>query len=278
MGKMRNIVITGLPRSGTTLTCHLLHKLNDTVALHEPMAVNRFIGMSMDEICDSIESYFSNTRISLHERGVAVSNHVAGAVPDNTFGEARNAEGYRVFREKKSLGEIEISKPLSDDFMLCIKHNGVFAYLLEHLVSRFSCYAIVRNPVSVMASWNSVNLPVKDGHIPAAEAIDPELKESLAAIDDKHERQIYILSWFFRHFRASLSDSSILRYEDIVASGGSALAVVNPDAAELSEPLQSKNLSDLYDASLMRDLASRLLETDGDYWHFYRREEIADLV
>jgi hypothetical protein len=32
-----DVVLTGLPRSGTTLTCHLLNKLPDTVALHEPM-------------------------------------------------------------------------------------------------------------------------------------------------------------------------------------------------------------------------------------------------
>ena len=30
-----NIVLTGLPRSGTTLACRLLNLLPDTVALHE---------------------------------------------------------------------------------------------------------------------------------------------------------------------------------------------------------------------------------------------------
>jgi hypothetical protein len=33
-----NVVLTGLPRSGTTLVCRLLNKLPDTVALHEPLS------------------------------------------------------------------------------------------------------------------------------------------------------------------------------------------------------------------------------------------------
>ncbi len=32
-----NIILTGIPRSGTTLICYLLNKIPNTVALHEPM-------------------------------------------------------------------------------------------------------------------------------------------------------------------------------------------------------------------------------------------------
>lgn len=32
-----NIILTGLPRSGTTLSVHLLNKLPNTVGLHEPI-------------------------------------------------------------------------------------------------------------------------------------------------------------------------------------------------------------------------------------------------
>src|SRR5262245_2561552 len=33
----RNVLVAGIPRSGTTLTCHLLNSLPDIVALHEPI-------------------------------------------------------------------------------------------------------------------------------------------------------------------------------------------------------------------------------------------------
>ena len=39
---MRNVLVTGTPRSGTTLICSLVNKLPDTVALHEPMNVWEF--------------------------------------------------------------------------------------------------------------------------------------------------------------------------------------------------------------------------------------------
>ena len=38
----RNIVITGPGRSGTTLTCHLLNKLPNTVALSEPINPGKY--------------------------------------------------------------------------------------------------------------------------------------------------------------------------------------------------------------------------------------------
>jgi len=34
----KNIILTGIPRSGTTLVCHLLNILYDTNALQEPKA------------------------------------------------------------------------------------------------------------------------------------------------------------------------------------------------------------------------------------------------
>ena len=37
-----DIVLTGVPRSGTTLICYLLNKVPDAIALHEPMAVAEF--------------------------------------------------------------------------------------------------------------------------------------------------------------------------------------------------------------------------------------------
>lgn len=44
-----NVVLTGLPRSGTTLACRLLNLLPDTVALHEPIAPGRFAGLADEQ-------------------------------------------------------------------------------------------------------------------------------------------------------------------------------------------------------------------------------------
>jgi hypothetical protein len=51
-----NIVSTGLPRSGTTLTCHLLNKLPNTVALHEPIAPGQFVDLESEDAEDGAAS------------------------------------------------------------------------------------------------------------------------------------------------------------------------------------------------------------------------------
>ena len=87
---MRNVLITGTPRSGTTLLCSLLNKLPDMVALHEPMNVWDFPKCpDASAVADVIEAFCVETRKSLHERGVAMSKHVAGRVRELADAEAR---------------------------------------------------------------------------------------------------------------------------------------------------------------------------------------------
>ena len=68
---MRNVLITGTPRSGTTLLCSLLNKVPDTVALHEPMNVWDFPKCKdAQAIADVIESFCTETRASLREHSL----------------------------------------------------------------------------------------------------------------------------------------------------------------------------------------------------------------
>jgi len=67
----------------------------------------------------------------------------------------------------------------------------------------------------------SVDLPVNRGRIPAGEHFDPRLKQSLDMTKDCLSRQLYIYQWFINKFR--LSGLPVIRYEDVVASGGAVL-------------------------------------------------------
>jgi hypothetical protein len=278
LSKPRDVLVTGLPRSGTTLTCHLLQKLPDTVALHEPMAFGRFTdGRSRDEICGDIERFLRKQRRSISERGVAFSKHNEGKVPDNPVGSKRNDEGKRT-NEGMDRGEIVIDKDLPAGFMLVVKHNSSFTAILDALVPRFEVFAVMRNPFGVLGSWNSISLEVGTGHVPAAEKLDPALAADLAKIPDVVDRQIRILQWFYGRYRDLLPDERVLRYEDVVATRGKRLAAVNPLAANLDEPLESRNKNKLYDAAAMRAIGERLLATDGAYWTYYTRESVRELM
>ena len=287
-----NALLAGVPRSGTTLTCELLNLLPDAVALDEPMKVRFLTGRDQVEdggtdqdrnrprdrglICDSIEAFLDESRRSIAESRTAFSQQVDGRVFGGKFSDDYGEGDLRTKLATK--GEITIDKDLPVDFLLVIKHTGAFTALLEDLVGRFRVYATVRNPLSILSSWQTVPFPGKDGHHPVAEEIDAGLARELAAIEDRIDRQIRLVGWFFERYRDLLPSENVIRYESIVESGGGALAGITPSAAALGEPLESRNRASVYDQEGMREIGERLLRSDGAYWDFYARESVTELL
>jgi hypothetical protein len=278
LSAMRNVLLTGTPRSGTTLICSLLNKLPDTVAVHEPIDVWDFAECrDGGAVADLIEHFCAETRKSLHEQGFAISKHVRGKIPDNVATDQVNRAGTRLRRTEH--GRVDIDKPLSRDFTLAVKHPMAFSALLETLSERFECYAIIRNPLATLASWNSLAwFPLKDGHSPIGEKLDVDLARDLAAKSDPLERQIHILEWFYDRFRRFLPERALIKYEDLIVSRGRELAKLFPAAAELDEELSSKNVNKYYDRALMTDLGERLLRRQGAIWNFYNKRDVESLL
>jgi ribosome-associated protein YbcJ (S4-like RNA binding protein) len=276
---MRNpndIIITGIPRSGTTLTCHLLNKLPGVVALHEPMHPPKFFGAPFDEIITEIKRFFDAQRDSILNNGTAISKSVSGAVPDNPVGKVDERTGKR---EVKINGRtILVTKPLGQDFKLAIKHPSMFTALIKPVDDNFPCFAIIRNPLSVLLSWNSVPYSQSNGHAPAAEAFDSNLSDSLKKEKNVYARQLILLDWFFSKYKSTLTYQQILRYEDIVATGGKALAVIAESANQLNEPLTSKNTNKLYNLENRYHFLDMLLNCNGSYFDFYDKKDIIRLL
>lgn len=273
----KNVVLTGLPRSGTTLACYLLNKVPDTVALSEAFTPGRSVKLRGEAaLCDRLDRFFGRMRRMIDEEKAALSKQIGGEVPANPFDQEKHEGGAR--RQLASKGRISITKELSPDFLLIIKQPGLFTLLLPTLLQRFPCYALVRNPLAVLASWNSLETGNQKGRFPLAEMYDEDLVRRLDAEQDDAGRQLCLMSWFFERYRQNLPEGSVIRYEEMVASGGKALSPLVPAAESLDEPLQSKNLSPLYDRRTMSEMGERLLESEGAYWHFYSREEVENLM
>jgi hypothetical protein len=274
-GKMnkRNIVLTGLGRSGTTLTCYLLNKLPNTVALSEPIAPSRFAHLLPDTeaVVDGIEEYYRKMRRMARKKGVIISKHVGGVVPDNTKGMV-NGERRRIAEK----GKIAVGKNLEPGFWLAIKDVNMFSMLLPTLTKRFPCYAIVRNPLAIMASLLTLT-KVREASRPSAK-YDEELTSQVAAVQDPVERKLKSFHLRFERYLELLPEGHIIRYEDLVRSRGKALKVMVPAARKLDEPLESMNLNSLYDRSQMLELGERLLKSEGAYWHLYERSEVEELL
>jgi hypothetical protein len=304
-----NILITGLPRSGTTLTCELLGGLPDAVALDEPLDRAYLIGdtapqaspgilsriraragrpvrsggsqagpVSPEDVCRRVDQFIRDTRESALSRGVVRTKSVDGRVIGRKVSDDRDVTGVRVGLVR--VGEVSVDKPLTPDFLLAIKQCGGFTAVLEALVSRFAVFALVRNPLSVLVSWQSVPMPVRDGHVPLAERLNPTLAMALSAIDDPIDRQFHLLDWFFGEYARLLPRDSIVSYESIVASGGQALKAIAPRASGLDRPLVDRNRDRPRgdDPALLKRLGTRLVDTDGPWWGFYSRDDVVNLL
>lgn len=275
MSAKRNVLITGIPRSGTTLVCSLLNKVPDVVALHEPMDVWDFAKCrDAASLASVIENFCGESRRSLREQGFAISKHVGGQIRDNS---AVDQAGGRV--RKTEHGKIFIEKQLSENFTLAIKHPLAFTALLRPLSSHFECFAVIRNPLATLASWNSLDwLKVKKGHAPIAEKLDADLAGKLANESDAIERQIRIVEWSYLRYRELLKPEVVLKYEDLIATRACVLARLFPTASNLDEDLVSKNLNKHYDRALMTDLGKRLLKREGPLWNFYSKTDVENLL
>lgn len=271
-----DIILTGIARSGTTLSCSLLNKLPQCVALHEPMNPAELVDLDFpDAYLARVASFFAEQRVSLLGSGTAVSKARDGRVPDNPFGSAPATAGLRPSTVTNQ--EVHFEKRLRPDFRLVVKHPNFFTATLQTLLTRYACYAIVRNPLAALLSWHSIQAPVNDGHLPYGEAFDAGLKADLAAEPDRLGRQLIILKWYYSRYATLLPRDHVIRYEELVSSGGRALAVIDPDAAALAEPLESRNTSKLYDAGLVRRLADPLLDDESIYGGFYGRADVEQL-
>jgi hypothetical protein len=175
-----------------------------------------------------MERYFRRARRNLESKGVVFSKHVSGTLSGATFG-TPNAEGVR--KPVLQKGEIAVDKESGPDFFLFIKHPALFTALLSTRVRRLPCYALVRNPLSVLASRSSLG---RDGG-PAGilpkvlRMYDEELKREIACMTgDIIEARLRTLSWACERYGRYLPKDNIPRYEDIAGSRGKALPPSSP--------------------------------------------------
>lgn len=274
MTTMRNALITGLPRSGTFLVCSLLNTLPNSVALAEPMDVSQFSASSEDHNLRLIEAFFADQRRRILTDATAAGQCVAGRTPTNPVGDDL-VDGVRSYVLDGSAMVVDnLDGP---GFDLYIKHPVIFTALLPWLAQHFACLAMIRNPLAVLMSWSVAPMPVRQGRAPAAERIDPALAAQLDAEPDPLARQILLLDCFFSRYAASPA-IQIIRYEDLIATAGRALAAFTPSAASLDVPLQTRNSLEIKRNPKAPWIAERLLNSDIACWQFYSRAEVAALL
>jgi hypothetical protein len=268
-----DIIVTGPPRSGTTLTCFLLNKVEDTIALNEPMNLKMF--PSKNEGIKQTQQFFKEMRASLTQDKTAIARQVAGRIPDNIF-PIHQSDNSGPRKNIATKGRVRFDKELTSNFKLILKHNAHFTFLLDKLTPHYKCYAIIRNPVSTIASWNSIDAPVSRGNLNVLKSLDQDLYNDIELIPDLIDRQVFLLHKLFECYK-NLSTANIIRYEDVVESGGKCLSVISDNANRLEDKLTSKNKNKLYDERLIAQIREKLLSFDGAFWQYYDKRDVIEL-
>lgn len=272
---VKNIILTGIPRSGTTLSCRLLNKVQNVLALVEPIDMKGFMAC-VDENArlEFLSDYFHAIRTAI-QNGDPLDVINLDDLSTNTFEE--NVAGKRNTLIKGRAKQ-HIQKNLTEDFLLIIKHPNAFTALIHELKKKWDCYAIVRNPMDVINSWISLNHPLSQGHAPMAEFYDAQLSKKLALANTLEERQVLLVNWYFEKYLEKMNPVNIIPYESIVNTKGNSLTtpITGFDLNDLS--LVSKNADANRASDKMKIIAETLLKSDGAWRTLYADSEIEKFI
>ena len=221
---MPDLIITGVPRSGTTLAAAIVDQSRDAFCLSEPDSHVEFMqtAKDADDFVARLRRDFDATRRALLA-GKAVSDKRGsdGAPVTDYF--PVTAPG----RREAAFTVRNVSRTgLSPDFVLGVKHNALYAAVLPQIVAtgRFRVVALVRDPVAVLRSWQSLDLPISQGRLPAAERFWPEMAALTHSNMALVEKQIRIYDLLCRRFADLSHRIDVIHYEALVANPAQLLA------------------------------------------------------
>lgn len=272
----RDIILAGIPRGGTSLACVLLNQLSNTIALNEPLELSQLVSKNEADKIVWLKNQFTKARYNLSINKTALSKGKGGRMVSNLFSDNPAEDGLR-----QNIATLQaISFPHfedSRDFNLIIKHPNAFTVLLPLLRDHFECFAIVRNPLAVLLSWNSTRARWQEGFVPLAEKLDEPLHNQLISAKSAFDRQLFILARYFTIIQDALPLSQVLRYEDIIETGGSVLSAICPEAKKLACQLSNLNTNAAYDRAKVDLFTDELLHSSCNWAPFYSKKDILSL-
>lgn len=230
------LVVTGLPRSGTSYLCNLLHRYDDCVVINEPEEV--FAPLTTGRIL-GIASFLRDIRRDVIE-GRPIRNKLKdGQVVEDTLECNERVEYTPAVR--------------SDGFVLGLKNTLSFLSRLDDLrevLPEARIVACVRNPYDTIASWKSSFAHLRDAdvtNIPVGGITDPWLShrqhldlERISAIMSPAARRAAWWSYLANLVVRRTRDLSIVRYQDLVLTPHKVLGAIlqGMDAGTLSRPIE----------------------------------------
>ena len=208
-----NLIITGIPRSGTSYLCNLLHRYSNCVIVNEPKEI--FAPLRLGTVPWGIARIYSQLRSDIYD-GKPIANKLQdGKLVEDTAGE--DVRGHYI-------PEVE-----SFDFVLGTKNTLTYLARLNDLrrvISNLRIVVCVRNPYDTIASWKTSFPHLRDvalTKIPVGHPEDPcltlrqasELKLIMATPDVAQRRAMW---WNYLAERVLEQGRSVIlvRYAELI--------------------------------------------------------------
>jgi len=241
----RSIVVTGIPRGGTTLLGSLISSLENSYCISEPMAIEEQLHLSTtaEEFLGRTRAYFADQRTRIMTTGKAVNRITKDGRPVTNY--------FRRIGNKAMVNEyIEALEPVivrDENFTLAVKHNAHFLSILPHLCNApdISVIGILRHPIPTILSWRSLNLPISKGRLPSGEKFWAELFKVASSEQDVLLKQVMIYELIVTRLLAFREHLHLLSYESLVNDPGQLNILLNQKYIE-SATFQSSNRNKEY--------------------------------
>ncbi|MDQ0200819.1 sulfotransferase domain-containing protein [Neobacillus ginsengisoli] len=255
MEKIKNdVIVTGIPRGGTTLTTALFDHLENAICLSEPpwqsiWFKNKKNAQKVTELI--VNDYKKIRKNILDHIPVKDFRNKNGSPITNYFNEEIN-EGARKNVRKK--GEF-VFKVKDENFLLGMKHNAHYTSILPQLIETdaFSIIAIVRHPIPTILSWKSLNIPVSQGRLPYGETFWKELRDITCSKDKSLLTLVKIYDLFCQRYLTLNHDIHLLKYEEIIRNP-LLLEELTGRTYEKKIELTNQNQNKLYNISLADEI------------------------
>jgi len=254
----RNVLLTGIPRSGTTLLTALLDYPPTSVAIGEPQglgALQKKYAKDHTGFIKKLNEYFTDIRDNISNKKPFKDRVSVNGKPLTNYVESSGGQ-----RAKSYLIADRNVEHVEKNFYLVLKAPVIFTAVLPAILAAksYKVIAIIRNPLSTILSWNTVDFPISKGRLPAGEEYWPELGEVANANFSIIEKQVRIWELFVRRYVEHQSEITLLKYEDVVC---------NPKAVSdsLCMPfsnieINNMNSNPVYDSSKISCIKEMLFE------------------
>ncbi len=211
------LLVTGIPRSGTSLISNILSKNPRAISFSEPRFIKNIKAAAhvADDVTFHLEQSIKNIRENIKVgRSVEFRVHKNPNQNLDNYFTRRQEAGKEVVIKNSSYRRITLPKTRHSD-LIVIKNNLLLTACIQSLIKRFQMLVVVRDPVATLSSWNSLDIPVSRGKVKSGFKYCQTLQKMVNS-NDLLERQIQIFDWFCYQYRQLEKQVTLVKYEELV--------------------------------------------------------------